>query len=149
MPRIRVAESAVIDAPGDKVYAIIADYRESHPRIVPPRNFSDMEVERGGVGAGTVIRFTMRMMGVSRTMRAEITEPEPGRLLVESYPESGEVTSFAVEPIGPNHCRVTITTEWARGGLSGLIQRMLVPPKLRRVFREELSRLADVVRAPG
>jgi hypothetical protein len=147
MPRIRAAESATIRAPAQKAYAIIADYRVGHPRIVPPRFFSDMEVEQGGVGAGTVIRFKMKMLGMTRLLRAEITEPNPGRLLVESYPATGEVTTFTVEPIDGDHCNVTITTEWTRGGMSGLMQRMLVPSILRRVFREELARLAAVAAA--
>lgn len=146
MPRIRASASATIDAPAEKVYAVIADYRVGHPRIVPPRYFGNIEIEQGGVGAGTIIRFPMRMMGASRILRAVITEPEPGRLLVESYPESGQMTSFAIAPINQGRCQVTITTEWARGGFGGLVQRMLVPVVLRKVFREELGRLAEVAR---
>jgi hypothetical protein len=69
--------------------------------------------------------------------------------LVESYPATGEVTTFTVEAIAQDRCKVTIATEWARGGIGGLIQRLLAPPILRRVFREELGRLADVAAATG
>jgi len=41
-------------------------------------------VEEGGIGAGTVIRFQMRILGRLRTFHAAITEPEPGGVLVET-----------------------------------------------------------------
>jgi hypothetical protein len=144
MPRIFASESATIDAPADRVYGLIADFHNGHPLIVPPKYFSDMEVLRGGVGAGTIVRFKMHVMGMTRTMRAEVTEPEPGRLLVEAYPDSGEVTTFTVEPVESGRCSVKITTEWKRGGLGGLIQRLLVPGMLRKVFREELRLIGTV-----
>jgi hypothetical protein len=81
------------------VYAILADYRNGRPRILPERYFSNLEVERGRVGAGTVIRFQVRTLGITRSFRGEVTEPKPGRVLVESYPQTGEVTSFTVEPV--------------------------------------------------
>ena len=46
--------------------------------ILPPRVFHDLTVEEGGVGAGTVIRFGMRVLGVDRWIRARITEWRPG-----------------------------------------------------------------------
>ena len=56
-------------------------------------------MEQGGIGAGTVIRFQMSALGQKRTLRAEITEPEPGRVLVETYLDSnGAVTTFTVDP---------------------------------------------------
>jgi hypothetical protein len=144
MPRVRAAASAVIDAPPQKVYAIIADYHNGHPRILPPKYFSGLEVQRGGVGAGTVIRFRMHAFGATRTMRGEVTEPEPGRVLVEAYPESGEVTTFTVEPADGGRASVTITTEWTARGCTGWVHRLLAPPLLRRVYAEELRNLARV-----
>ena len=38
-------------------------------------------VEEGGVGAGTRIRFTMTVLGKTVTLRADVTEPVPGRVL--------------------------------------------------------------------
>jgi hypothetical protein len=56
----QVSASAVINAPAKQVYTILADYHDGHPRILPQQYFSSLEVERGGVGAGTVLRFQMR-----------------------------------------------------------------------------------------
>jgi hypothetical protein len=147
MSAIRVSASAVVDAPPGVVYSVLADYRTGHPSILPPRTFRDFEVQRGGTGAGTVISFSMRVLGRTRTFRAEVTEPEPGRTLVESYPGSGEVTTFTVDPAGAGRSSVTITTEWAARGLAGLVQRLLAPPVLRRVYAEELRNLARVASA--
>ena len=48
-------ESAVIEAPAERLYGIIADYHEGHPAILPARYFSDLTVVEGGLGLGTVI----------------------------------------------------------------------------------------------
>jgi hypothetical protein len=62
-----VSESAVIPARRERVYGLLANYREGHPRIVPSQ-FSGMVVEQGGVG--TVIRFQIRVFRRKQTFRA-------------------------------------------------------------------------------
>jgi len=59
MARIAVSAERTVDAPADTVYRYVADMREHHPRYLPPA-FSDFRVESGGVGAGTITRFTVR-----------------------------------------------------------------------------------------
>ena len=71
--------SALIQAPAQDVYAIIADYHHGHPQILPQPPFVSLVVEQGGTGAGTVIRVAMRVLGRLQTFGAVITEPEPGR----------------------------------------------------------------------
>jgi hypothetical protein len=142
MPRIDVAESALIPAEPPVVYRILADYRIGHPAILPPRTFFDLVVERGGYGAGTVIRFSMRLAGVTRVVRGEVSEPDPGRLLVETYPDTGTVTSFTVDPQGDHESIVTIRTEWEPVGFRGVVESLLAPRLLRGVYVEELKRLA-------
>src|SRR5438045_3283999 len=94
-----ITASARMDAAPEKLYAIIADYHEGHPRILP-KQFSGLKVEKGGVGAGTVIRFQMRAFGATRNFRGEVTEPEPGRVLVETYLEPNpSVTTFRVNSV--------------------------------------------------
>ena len=55
-----------VPAPPAEVYAILADYTEGHPHILPSAYFRNIEVEEGGVGAGTRIRFEMTVLGTSR-----------------------------------------------------------------------------------
>ena len=93
-----VSASATIPARRERVYSLIADYNDGHPRILP-KQFMSLVVEQGGVGAGTIIRFQMRVFGKKQTFRAAITEPERGRVLVETdLDTNGAVTTFTVNP---------------------------------------------------
>jgi hypothetical protein len=63
---------------------------------------------------------------------------------VERDVEGKVVTTFAVAPAREGReADVTITTEMAtRGGLLGILERMVSKAFLERVYRDELSRLA-------
>lgn len=146
MARIEVSHSAVIDAPAVKAFAVIADYRDGHPHILPTRVFHDLTVEEGGVGAGTVIRFAMRVMGMDTWVRARITEPEPGRVLVESGLDGSDViTTFTVDPQEDGRrASVRIDTVWTHGGLTGWVQQHVAPRMLRKLYAQELANLERV-----
>lgn len=147
MPRNRVSASTLIDAPPKAVYSILADYQGGHRQIAPKEYFVSFDVERGGVGAGTVIRFQMRAFGVTRTIRQEISEPEPGRILAETDLATGAVTTFTVDPLDDGRrSSVTITTEWESRGIQWLMDRLFAPSFLRRLFTAELGNLAQVAR---
>jgi hypothetical protein len=147
MPEIHVTSSAVIGAPPPIVYGLIADYHRGHPSILPAKYFQDLRVEEGGVGAGTRINFQMRLGKLWR-LHANVTEPEPGRQLCENYPDTGMVTAFTVDPEDAGHSsRVTIATRYAKTGLSGWLERWLVPGYLRKVFAAELHQLDVQARA--
>src|SRR5262249_7904903 len=128
MPMHRVSVSAIIEAPASRVYAILADYRDGHPRILPQPPFHSYELESGGQGAGTVIRFQMTALGKTQVFRGLVSEPEPGRVLVESYFDSRTATTFTVDPAGgDNQSRVTFATDLEmRGGLLGRLERFLI-----------------------
>src|SRR5712691_11512375 len=99
MSTFSVSAEGPVGAPAERVYRYIADYDLHHFRFLPPA-FSDYRVERGGYGAGTVISFKVTVGGRSQAYRAEVEEPEPGRVLVESDPRVGTVTTFTVTPEG-------------------------------------------------
>jgi hypothetical protein len=88
----------------------------------------------------------MRVMGRTQTFRAAITEPEPGRVLVETDLTMGAVTTFTVDPIEERRkSRVTISTELqVRRGLLGMLQRALTTKFLRPVYIRELENLASL-----
>ena len=136
----RIAASAIIRVPAQQVYTILADYHNGHSHILPSQYFSDLHVEQGGIGAGTVIGFQMRVLGKTQTFRAAITEPEPGHVLVETNLPSGPVTTIAVDPnMGGQHAQVTITTELTVSNwLEGVFTKML----LHRIYVQELELLA-------
>ena len=145
-----VTASAIIPARRERVYALIANYQDGHPRILP-KQFSNMVVEQGGVGAGTVIRFQMTFFGRTQNFRAEISEPEPGRVLVETYLEpEGTVTTFTIDPgTAPADSRVTISTELPmRNEILGFIEKLLTTLLLRRIYVQELANLARVATGP-
>jgi len=145
-----ISASAVIPARRERVYSLIANYRDGHPRILP-KQFSNLTVEQGGVGAGTVIRFQMSLFGKKQTFRAAITEPERGRILVETNLESnGAITTFTVNPgHAPADSNVTITTELpVRSGFLGQIEKTFSTLLLRPLYVKELENLARVATGP-
>lgn len=146
---VTIAVSRVIAAPAKRVYSILADYEVGHPSILP-RTFVGLEVERGGTGAGTVIHFGMKAFGKVTWSRAAVEEPDPGRVLVERVQDgSGVVTTFTVDPTGPDRCTVTFDTAWTPRGPGALFERFLGPLFLRRVYAEELANLERIALAGG
>jgi hypothetical protein len=143
----RVSSRGRIEARPARVYAAIADYERQHPNIIPPEYFRRLEVLEGGVGAGTRTRVEMRVLGTTRVFEQVITEPEPGRVLVESNQDGSGVTTFTVEPAdGGEASVVTIATDMvARPGVPGALERLLTSMLLPRIYRKELARLADYV----
>jgi Polyketide cyclase / dehydrase and lipid transport len=140
----RVSASAQINAAPEKVYGILADYRNGHPRILP-KQFSNLTVESGGIGAGTVIRFQATVLGRTQNFRAEVTEPEPGRVLLETNLAPNESrTTFTVNPgIAPGTANVTIATELPiTPGLLASFERTLAAKFMQSMYREELALLA-------
>ena len=150
MNRFTVCQSGTIDAPPERVYAVIADYRQHHPRIVPPEYFQNIEVLSGGVGAGTRTRVTMRVLGTTRTFEHVISEPEPGRVLREANPDGTDATTFTVTPGATRgSAHLTIETEIAgRPGIAGAIERLVSPLLLKRIYRKEIERIAAYVAQP-
>lgn len=146
MKRIYVESSAVIQAKPEDAYAILRDYHDKHPMILPD-NFLELQVEEGGQGAGTVFRMRSRMLGVERAFHMRVSEPEPGRVLVERDMLSDLVTTFTVTPVnGGQAARVSFATEMAASpGIQGLIERLLVPSAMRRIYEKELRKMASVV----
>jgi hypothetical protein len=133
------------------VYGVFADYREAHPRILPPSFFVGMTVKEGGYGAGTVIDIKGRFAGRTRIIRGVVTEPEPGRRLVEGYPAERMATSFRVvsEP-GGEASMVTISTVMPRRwGPVGWLEERIVRRLLSRVYAEELDLVAAYLAQGG
>ena len=138
MARIVVCAERVVDAPADAVYRYVADMRDHHPRFLPPA-FSDFRVESGGVGAGTITRFTVTAGGRTREYRMRVDEPEPGRILTESDTRSSLVTTTTVSP-RDGASLVQISTAWdGAGGIGGVFERMFAPRLMRAIYADELS----------
>jgi hypothetical protein len=144
----QVSASADIGAPSRDVYRLIADYRFGHSRILPPDVFRNLKVQQGGYGAGTVIHFDMLAFGRTQHQRARVTEPEPGRILVEAYPDNGAVTTFTVDSLGFDRSRVTIATRLrVRSGVRGRLELWSMRRFLRRVYTAELALIDQQARS--
>jgi uncharacterized protein YndB with AHSA1/START domain len=138
---LRVIESGSVGAPPELVYSLIADMRAHHAHFLPP-SLKDLRVEQGGYGAGTTYRVTGVFLGGERVLHMRLDEPEPGRVLTESDLDSPLVTTWTVEPEGEGS-RVSIETVWPPArGIGGVLERLLAPRAMAKVYRAEL-RLLD------
>lgn len=139
-----VSASKIIHAPSEEIYKIIADYRDGHPHILPKSYFSSLEVEEGGYGERTIIRFQMRILGQTQNFRALITAPDAGCTLFEIDLNSKTSTSFTIWSLGNDRqARVTIMTVLKNRGLvEGFLAKMI----LTTVYRKELELLTSVAR---
>jgi hypothetical protein len=140
----RIAKATkTISAPAEVIYRIIADYQTNHPRILPKPYFLSLDVERGGFGAGTIVNFKMRLLGRTQFFRSLISEPEPGRSLLEVDLNSGVSTRFDVVPLEEGRSQVTISTELKDGGIvEGFVAKLL----LQKIYRQELELLSNLAK---
>lgn len=128
-----------IDAPAELVYRLIADYNNHHAEILPP-SISDLVVEEGGIGEGTVISFDVEAGGRSRRMRAIVNEPRHG-VLTETDLDTGSITTFTVTPRNDGS-QVEIRTEFhSAPGLRGWIERRFAPRLLKKEYQKQLANL--------
>jgi hypothetical protein len=139
--------SADIDAPPAEIYAIFADYRGAHAQIVPKPEFGDILIEKGGHGAGTVYRTSVTVMGTKTEYYMEVSEPEPGRKIVETDKILPLTTSFIIDPLeGGQKSRVTLATDWTpSSGIKGWIEKMSTPGVMRKLYKRELQNVQEYV----
>lgn len=143
MSKYEFSVSSLISAPPKVVYNIIADYKNGHPKILPKPPFVSLVVEEGGFGAGSVLRVQMKVAGKLQTFKTVVTEPEPGRVLVESN-DTGYITTFIVEPRNDGKkSYVTFITEIRNDSkLSKKIEFFFSKMILPAVYKKELENLS-------
>jgi hypothetical protein len=147
MALVRVEADKTIGARAAHVYEVLADYSVHHPKIMPPDHFSNLEVESGGVGAGTVFHITAKLAGKRQRLHMRVSEPEPGSVLCETNLDTGVVTQFTVSGNGSNASVVRMSSEWESRGLKGLLDRLFTPHVMRGLFAEQLDQLDEYVRS--
>jgi hypothetical protein len=137
----------LLDAPADVIYHCISDYTNHHrhqPEGFLPPAFTRLEVLSGGVGAGTLMRFTTRVGGRSVTRTQAVSEPEPGHILVERG--DGEGSTFTIEPRGARTL-VRIETTLLVAGLEGVLMPLFGSRIIGALYDDELTRLEAYARA--
>lgn len=145
MGRIHIKVNGTINAPAAEVYSLLADYRNGHPLVVPKQYFSPLVVEEGGYGAGTVISFSVKVGGNTTKYREVVTEPQPGRVLVETDTLSSTVTTFTVTPKGDNQAELEIATDFdSSKGVRGLLEMLFAPNMMKGIYEKELRQIDQV-----
>jgi hypothetical protein len=145
MTKYKFSVSSLIPSPSQIVYSIIADYKNGHPQILPKPPFVSLTVEKGGIGAGTVLLVKMKVMSKLQTFKTIVTEPEPGRVLVETN-DTGYITTFTADSQNDGkHSYVTFTTEIPENSnLLKKIEFFFSKQYLPLVYKKELENLAKV-----
>ncbi|MEM7534113.1 MAG: SRPBCC family protein [Chloroflexota bacterium] len=147
MSTMHIEESLLIAASPGKIYGVITDFEVGHKAILPPQ-FTDLRVEVGGQGEGTIAIAEMNVMGQKSVFRLHITEPEPGRVMIEADPDAGVETTWTLEPVSDTETKVTISSKMqTSAGIKGWIERLVTPSITQGIYKEELQLLADYVRA--
>ena len=142
MATLTALAERTIAAPAEQRFTDVADFRQHHPRILPPA-FQDFTVEAGGVGLGTVTSSRFTLGRTTETIRTRVARVEPGRLIEEVVETHPMTTTFRFLP-GGDLTTVRIETTWeARGGLSGMLERLFAPRMLSEVYADELGLLAE------
>jgi Polyketide cyclase / dehydrase and lipid transport len=153
MGQIKVKATEVLDARPEDVYSTIADYRKEHPRILPKENLYDLQVEEGGYGAGTIIRFKSRILRVEQSFYQRVSEPEPGRVIVEQDIDTKQnfATTFTVIPVeeGKKSQVEISTTMNASPGFRGFAERVVLSIFNPRIYRKEMKLLEAVAQERG
>lgn len=138
MGTVQASAERVIAAPPEQVYALIADYRDGRPKVLP-EGYVDWRVEEGGQGAGTVVTYTLNAARRSRPYRLLATEPQPGRYLHEADTTSSFTQGWKVEPAGTDS-RVQISCSWeGAGGIRGFFERLFAPKGVARLYEQILD----------
>jgi uncharacterized protein YndB with AHSA1/START domain len=144
MGKVTATAERTIDAPVEKVRAVVADYRESRPKILT-EHYRDYEVTDGGTGAGTKAHWKLQATSKRvRDVAATVSEPAPGTI-VETDENSSMVTTWTVREAGEKSL-VRIETSWdGAGGIGGFFEKTFAPGGLKRIYDGVLANLASTV----
>jgi hypothetical protein len=147
MVRFTVETEAVINARANEVYAVLADYHDGHPNIVPKSFCEGVKVIKGtGIGGNSRIECYFNILGQRETLFMDVSEPEPGRILQEIDSKAINITRFIVDPIDDATCSVTIQTKVMKqiGFPPGpTIDMWLKKIMLKSMFKAELKLLNE------
>jgi hypothetical protein len=98
MSKIQVKSERVVNAKPQEVFDVIKDYKEKRPLFLTP-NFLDYQVEKGGKGDGTIVRYRLHAARRERPYRMQVSEPVKGQAIQERDTNSSLVTTWMVAPL--------------------------------------------------
>jgi uncharacterized protein YndB with AHSA1/START domain len=139
--RVSVEVERTVDAPMERVWALLRDYLVARPRLLS-EHFRDYGVEQGGTGAGTVIAYRLRVGHHEGDHVVDIGEPVPGRLLRERARASSWLSTWTLTPGGEGERTVVRLTVALRDPqISGWLARVRARRALRRLCGRLLERV--------
>ena len=142
MSRVCFSMSRHIPASASQVFHLLDDYQNGHWRVLPPA-FSDYRVLEGGFGEGTRITFSLTLGGRTTPTEGIVTVPDPGRVIVETYPREQMVTTFTVEPDG-DAAHLTIATSFpTRLPLLAPVEERILRRLLEPIYAQEFALIAQ------
>jgi uncharacterized protein YndB with AHSA1/START domain len=132
-----------VDAPMERVWALLREYRVARPRLLT-EHFSDSGVRERGDGAGTVIAYRLRVGRHERDHVVCVQEPVPGRVLRERARGSALVSAWTLTP-GRERERTVVRL--AVGPRDPQISGRLARVRARRALRRLCGQLLEHVDA--
>lgn len=146
MAKIRASAERVVDVEPDRVWAGLTDYEGARRRILT-ENYVDYHVEQGPNGAVTLV-YRLRAGGREREYHMAVEQTAPKRTLRERDEGSSYTTVWTLQWLGPGqHTRVRLASEWESraSGINGFFERTFAPLGVRRIHRETLARLGQLL----
>lgn len=139
-PSRTISRSAVIDAPPEAVFTLLADPR-CHPE------FDGSGTVRSGISGPSRLAmgstFGMRMhLVVPYVIRNTVVEFDEGRRIAWRH-MGRHIWRYELEPTGDGHTRVTETFDWRGAVLRALYDRTGIPATNTRSMEKTLARLQE------
>jgi uncharacterized protein YndB with AHSA1/START domain len=137
--RVSVEVERTVDAPMERVWALLRDYRVARPRWLT-EHFADYAVREGGAGAGTVIEYRLHVGRHKGRHVIAVQEQVAGRMLRERDRTSALVSTWTLTPGGEGERTVVRLAVALRDPqISGWLTRV----RARRALRRLCAQLLD------
>jgi uncharacterized protein YndB with AHSA1/START domain len=131
-----------VEAPMERVWALLRDYRVARPRVLT-EHFGDYEVRERAEGAGgTVIEYRLRVGRHHGRHVIAVQEPVAGRMLRERDRTSALVSTWTLTPGGEGERTVVRLAVALRDPqIAGWLARVQARRALRRLCGQLLERV--------
>jgi uncharacterized protein YndB with AHSA1/START domain len=142
MAEVRAQAESSIDAPVERVFALISD--PARRRELLPEAYHDVNVAASG--DTVLITYTLHAGGRQRDY-AMRQIPVPDSSLREEDEKSSLVTVWTLTPSG-GRTDVSITTTWqGAGGIGGFFEKTFAPKGVARLHTQTLGNLGRLATA--
>lgn len=137
----RVEAAHRFDVPVERGFAFITD-TANWPKFWP--GYVRLEEGSSWGAAGDTARLVTRLLGRERLLTMRVTSFEPGRLVTYTstqpgLPDASHERHFEADGAGFTY-RLVVEYE-PRGGVAGILDRLVLPHALRRAFRRTFAAL--------